>query len=98
MAARTPGGLFLRLWFPLLGSNQAARDQSPMPYQLGEGGEAGALDTIRRCNLKVRNLARYPVAPRELGVGARNRTLIFGFGDRRSAIELRLLTGLRGRI
>ena len=25
------------LWQPLLGSNQALRDQSPVPYQLGEG-------------------------------------------------------------
>jgi hypothetical protein len=25
-------------WLPLLGSNQAARDQSPVPYQLGERG------------------------------------------------------------
>jgi hypothetical protein len=24
-------------WLPLLGSNQAARVQSPVPYQLGEG-------------------------------------------------------------
>ena len=24
-------------WLPLLGSNQAARDQSRVPYQLGEG-------------------------------------------------------------
>ena len=26
-------------WLPLLGSNQAARDQSPVPYQLGEGAK-----------------------------------------------------------
>ena len=25
------------MWLPLLGSNQALRDQSPVPYQLGEG-------------------------------------------------------------
>jgi hypothetical protein len=29
-------------WLPLLGSNQAARDQSPVPYQLGEGAMRGA--------------------------------------------------------
>ena len=27
-------------WLPLLGSNQALRDQSPVPYQLGEGANA----------------------------------------------------------
>ena len=27
----------VEMWLPLLGSNQAARDQSPVPYQLGEG-------------------------------------------------------------
>ena len=28
---------FDEIWLPLLDSNQAARDQSPVPYQLGEG-------------------------------------------------------------
>ena len=34
-----PTGLFRvdATWLPLLGSNQAARVQSPVPYQLGEG-------------------------------------------------------------
>jgi hypothetical protein len=32
----------LKMWLPLLDSNQAARDQSPVPYQLGEGAMRGA--------------------------------------------------------
>ena len=27
----------VEMWLPLLDSNQAVRDQSPVPYQLGEG-------------------------------------------------------------
>ena len=30
----------VEMWLPLLGSNQALRDQSPVPYQLGEGVNA----------------------------------------------------------
>ena len=40
-------------WLPLLGSNQAARDQSPMPYQLGEGAMVW-------CHVRDLN-PRYPI-------------------------------------
>ena len=31
--------VFDDMWLPLLGSNQAVRVQSPVPYQLGEGAK-----------------------------------------------------------
>jgi hypothetical protein len=40
-------------WLPLLGSNQAARIQSPVPYQLGEGA-------MRWCHVRDSN-PRYPI-------------------------------------
>src|SRR5215475_10614323 len=41
------------IWLPLLDSNQAARDQSPVPYQLGEGA-------IPWCHVRDLN-QRFPI-------------------------------------
>ena len=41
------------IWLPLLDSNQAARDQSPVPYQLGEGA-------IPWCHVRDLN-PRFPI-------------------------------------
>ena len=38
------------IWLPLLDSNQAARDQSPVPYQLGEG----AIRMVPRAGFETR--------------------------------------------
>jgi hypothetical protein len=41
------------IWLPLLDSNQAPRDQSPVPYQLGEGA-------IPWCHVRDLN-PRFPI-------------------------------------
>jgi hypothetical protein len=77
------------VWLPLLGLNQAARDQSPVPYQLGEGAlvpragfEPALSDLKDRC-------------PRPLdergdnGAGSENRTRVVCLEGSSSTIELR---------
>lgn len=46
MLAALPRVCSAGVWMPLLGSNQAARIQSPLPYQLGEGALACCLNEL----------------------------------------------------
>jgi hypothetical protein len=48
------------IWLPLLDSNQAARDQSPVPYQLGEGGGHDHCQTSARKGCRYRRTSKHP--------------------------------------
>jgi hypothetical protein len=75
-------------WLPLLGSNQAARVQSPVPYQLGEGA------LVPRAGLEPASSDLKDRCPRPLdergndGAGSENRTRVICLEGSSSATEL----------
>ena len=87
----TNGDAARAVWLPLLGSNQALRDQSPVPYQLGE--EATRL--VPRAGFEPAPPDLKDRRPRPLdergdgGAGSENRTRVFCLEGSGSAIELR---------
>jgi hypothetical protein len=80
-------------WLPLLGSNQALRGQSPVPYQLGEG----AIRLVPRAGFEpapsdLKDRRPRPLDERgDIGAGSENRTRVFCLEGSGSAIELRPL-------